>query len=486
MKKAFLFSGIAVCLFIGVLLFNTFRFNPANENMVSIIHEPVSDDAILRFQKGIQFPTISNESFFDSATFYSFHQFLEEEFPLVHQKLAVTKINNLSLIYHWRGQEENQLPALLLAHMDVVPVQESNLPKWTEQPFSGVLKDNKIWGRGTLDNKNTLIGILEATESLLAEGFTPKQSIYYAFGHDEETGGEEGAVNIANYFKANNIRFDFIIDEGMVVLTDGISNLNKNIALIGLSEKGLTTMTLKVVLENGGHGMMPPKETAIMILSEALVKLNNNPPPVIYSEGVRKMFDIIGREMKWPEKIIFANQWIFRPIITSQLTRGNASNALIKTTLAPTIISGGIMDNVLPAEAEVTLNIRIVPGETVASIKSYVEKTINDNRIEISIDAINKPRDPTPISPTDHHGYDNIAKSILEVFENSVVAPSLVIAGTDSRHYQELTNATYRFMPVKISNSDLEGIHGVNENITIDNYHNTIKFFRRLIQNLNY
>jgi len=445
----------------------------------------VPDEAIERFQGSIKIPTISYSDRADTARMLDFHDFLKSQFPLVHEKLEVETVSELSLIYKWKGADNKHLPALFLAHMDVVPVDEATASNWQYDAFSGAISEGYVLGRGTMDDKGSVMGILEAAESMLKKGYQPKNSIYFAFGHDEEIGGKDGAVKMAAKFKKEGQKFSFIIDEGLVVITDGLSGVSKPIGLIGLAEKGAMSMKLSVNLENGGHTMMPPKETAVTILSDAIVKIKDNPPRSLFNESVEKMFAYIGPEMKWPERIIFANQWLLRPVIASTLSKSRAANALIKTTLAPTVIKGGIMDNVLPSRAEATINVRIIPGETVESVVEYVRKVVDDPRVTIESDAVNKPRDPTEISPTDHIGFTSIRKSIYETFGDVIVAPSLVIGGTDSRHYSEVAEATYRFMPVIVANKDLEGIHGVNEKVSIENYKNMVFFYERLIRNFN-
>ncbi|GLR19717.1 peptidase M20 [Portibacter lacus] len=465
------------------MVVKTLVYHAPETIQVEKLEMEVDAGAISRFQGAIRIPTISYPDRADTATMLTFHEYLETEFPMIHGSLEKQVVGDLSLVYHWKGKDSSVDPALFLAHMDVVPVDESSESNWDFDAFSGEEVDGYILGRGTMDDKGSVLSILEATEGLLKKGFVPEHDIYFAFGHDEEIGGEMGAVKIVEKFAKEKLKFSFIIDEGLVVITDGLSGISKPIGLIGLAEKGAMSMTLTVNLENGGHAMMPPKETAITILSEALVKLKNSPPKVQFNESVDKMFANIGPQMKWPEKLFFANQWLFKPLIASSLSKSNAANALIKTTLAPTIIEGGIMDNVLPSQAKATINVRIVPGETVESVLEYVNATIDDDRISVSSEAVNKPRNPTAISPTDHIGFESIRKSIYEVFGDVIVAPGLVIAGTDARHYSEVVEATYRFMPVMVSNKDLEGIHGVNEKLSIENYKNMVRFYNRLITN---
>lgn len=483
MKKILLSILILLIALFSFLIVNTYFYQPPKTGQIVKVDVGVDKGAVARLQGAIQIPTVSYPEKADTSTLLSFHTYLESQFPLLHASLERELVHDLSLVYKWKSQTPTRDPALFLAHMDVVPVDQATIENWDSDAFSGRVENGYILGRGTLDDKGSVLSMMEATEALLRKGFQPQQDIYFAFGHDEEVGGENGAVKIAQRFADQGQNFSFIIDEGLVVITDGLAGISKPIALVGLAEKGAMSMTLVVELENGGHAMMPPEETAITILSDALVKIKDKPPRVNFNEAVAKMFTYIGPEMKWPERIFFANQWLFRPIIAKNLSKNNAANALIKTTFAPTIIKGGIMDNVLPSRAEAIINVRIVPGETVESVLEYVRKTIDDPRVKIMSEAVNRPRDPSITSPTNGEGFRIITESIYETFGDVIVAPGLVIAGTDSRHYSEVCDHIYRFMPVMISNNDLKGIHGVNEKISIENYERMVVFYSRLIEN---
>ncbi|WP_235298560.1 M20/M25/M40 family metallo-hydrolase [Portibacter marinus] len=485
MKKFIVILLVVLMTLTLFLVIKTMLYQAPEDSTYEHLHIDVADEAVQRFAAAIRIPTISYPDRIDTSTMESFLKYLSNTFPLVYQHLEVDTVSGFSLIFKWKGSAPTKDPALFLAHMDVVPIDEASAASWQFEPFAGTIQDGYILGRGTMDDKGSVISILESTERLLKEGFQPRESIYFAFGHDEEVGGNNGAVKIAHRFQEQGQEFSFIIDEGLVVITDGLSGIQKPIGLIGLAEKGAMSMTLSVDLDKGGHAMMPPKETAITILSDALVNLKNHPPASRFNASVEKMFEYIGPEMKWPEKLFFANQWLFRPLIENSLSKSNAANALIKTTLAPTIIKGGIMDNVLPSHAEATINVRIVPGETVASVVDYVRDVIDDPRVKISAEAVNQPRNPTAISPTTNDEFKTIRKSIYQVFGDVVVAPGLVIGGTDSRHYAEVSDAIYRFMPVMVSNVDLEGIHGVNEKLSVENYKRMVAFYENLIKNFN-
>ncbi len=276
---------------------------------------------------------------------------------------------------------------------------------------------------------------------------------------------------------------NYILDEGSVVVQNALNGLESPAALIGISEKGYVSLDLKVKLEQGGHSSMPPKTTAIGVLSHALSALDENPFPAKVDGPVGTMLNFLGPEMKFPFKTIFANRWLFGGILENQLANGTASNALIRTTTAPTIIQAGVKDNVLPSEANATINFRIIPGETPESVLSDVKDLIDDERVTVSLNDPNFAQAPGKLSPTDGFGFNVLSNTIREIFPETVVAPSLVIAATDARHYEACSDAIYRFMPVSLKKEELGMIHGINEKISVTSYEKLIQFYIRLLQN---
>ncbi|MFN7116893.1 MAG: M20/M25/M40 family metallo-hydrolase, partial [Saprospiraceae bacterium] len=255
------------------------------------------------------------------------------------------------------------------------------------------------------------------------------------------------------------------------------------LAMVGVAEKGYVTLHLTAALDEGGHSSMPPKQTAIGILSDAITKLEANPFPARIDGAARGLLDHVGPEMPLPFKIVFANMWLTEDLLKWQFSQAPTSSALIRTTTAPTIIRAGVKDNVLPSTAEAKVNFRILPGETVETVIEQVRRTIGDGRVKVEPDKASFGENPSPVSATNTFGFSVIQKSIREVFPQAIVAPALVIGATDSRHYREVSDNIYRFLPVQVANADLSRIHGQNERVSIENYKNTIRFYRQLILN---
>jgi len=477
------FFGLILLVTLIILVFNTITFNSKQSEVEAYEAPAIPPDVVNNLQAAIQIPTISEAGKVDSAVFFQFNRFLQSTFPLVDSLLDHHTINDFSHIYHWKGKDESLEPILLIAHLDVVPIEASSEKEWKHSPFGGDLKDGFIWGRGALDDKLNVVGLMESAELLLEQQYRPTRSIYFAFGHDEEVSGKNGAKAMANYFQSNNINFSYIIDEGSVVVKKALGGLDAPAALIGISEKGYVSLDLKVKLEQGGHSSMPPQTTAIGVLSHALAALDENPFPAKVDGPVGTMLNFLGPEMNFPYKMIFANRWLFGGILENQLSSSTASNALIRTTTAPTIVQAGVKDNVLPSEANATINFRIIPGETPESVLANVNELIDDERVEVVFNDPDFAQAPGKLSPTDGFGFNVLSNTIQEIFPESVVAPSLVIAATDARHYEACSDAIYRFMPVSLKKEELGMIHGINEKISVTNYEKLIQFYIRLLQN---
>jgi carboxypeptidase PM20D1 len=315
---------------------------------------------------------------------------------------------------------------------------------------------------------------------LLKENFQPERTIYLAFGHDEEIGGENGAVKIAAYLQAQNVKADFVLDEGLVITQNIVPGLVKPVALIGIAEKGYLSLELTVNAD-GGHSSMPTKETAIGILSAAVSKIENTPMPAKFSEPVNHFLEYVGPEMPFFQKMAFANQWLFKNTIISKYEKSNSGNATVRTTTAPTMFNSGIKDNVLPGTATAVINFRLLPGETQEDVIAHVKGAINDDRIQIK--KYGHYGEASPVSDVQSESFSNIQKSIGQVFENTISTPALVIAATDARHYSAVADNAYRFLPLICKQEDLKRIHGLNEKISIENFKDCIRFYRQLIIN---
>jgi carboxypeptidase PM20D1 len=467
-------------IFTAVLLFNTIRFESSQLICVRIEKSKVPDGSVERFLNAISIPTISfeNESDFDSIPFKKFNDFLINNYPLIHTKCEHRIFNEFSHLFKWEGKDPTLNPIILMAHIDVVPI--ASLPLWTAHPFKEGIRNDTIFGRGTMDDKTSLIGILESVEQLISEEFKPQRTIYISLGHDEEILGKRGAVAIAQHLESENIKAHFILDEGMAKLKNLIPNLNKDIALIGVAEKGFLSLELTIALA-GGHSSTPAKETAIDVLSSAISKIKKTPLKAKISPILNDFFDKLGPEMDFKTKLAFANRGIFKSMILGIYEKTDAGNALIRTTTSPTIFEAGIKENVIPTSARAVINFRIIPGETKEDIINHVKSVVGDDRVKINI--LNKGSAPSPISPSDNKAYTVIEKSIKEIFPEVLTAPSLVVGATDSRYFKNISNNIYRFVPYQIDPENINCFHGIDERILASEFDDAIRFYRRVILN---
>ncbi|MFT4668185.1 MAG: carboxypeptidase PM20D1 [Polaribacter sp.] len=474
---------LILVVLIGAFTLNTIKFGSRQVPVAPVTTKDISDRVVKRLSEVIQIPTVSYETHIDTSAFVDFKNYLRENFPLVDSLLQKEFVNNYSITYKWPGTNPKLDPILLLGHIDVVPVEDESLARWTEPPYSGKIKDGFIWGRGALDDKVNILGVLEAVNILLEEGYQPERGIYLAFGHDEEVSGHNGAKAIATKFENEGLRFEYVLDEGLVVLENALPGLNRPATLIGIAEKGYASLIVTAELEEGGHSSMPPKETAIGLLANTLKKLEENPFPAKISGPTEMLFDHVGPEMSMPNKLVFANIWFFENILIKQLGKQASANAIVRTTMAPTILKAGLKDNVMPTTASATINFRIIPGETVETVKQHLHQVINDERIKVTVGQAAFSSNPSKVSSVESFGFNAIQKTAQEIFPEGVIAPSLVIAATDSRHYENVANDTYRFMPLQTTIHDLHRIHGIDERIAVEDYKKLVHFYYQLMKN---
>ncbi len=482
MKKLLLFILFGLAVLVTLVLYNTFTFKSKQIQV-----DPVADIEIPAIAKehmaqAIRIPTISNANpaDFDSAAFNAFKKFVKETYPLTDSILTVTYINEYSMVMQLTGSNSGLKPVIFMGHLDVVPVPEENKSKWTAAPFGGEIKEGQIWGRGAIDDKISVIGNLEALELLLSQGFSPERTLYFCFGHDEELGGENGAIPIVKYLKEKGVEAEYVIDEGFAITKGMIPGIEKEVALIGTAEKGFVTFNLSIDIM-GGHSSMPAPESAIDILSRAIVALKDNPFPHELSQPVRDFINYAGPEMPFIQKMAFANPWLFKGLITSSYSKTPSGDALIRTTTAPTIIKGGIKDNVIPYQATATVNFRILPGSSIEEVKNRVVKLINDERIQVSEGDFSS--EPPRASSTEAFGYVTLEKTIKQIFPDVIITPNLVIGATDSRHYYEICDNIYRFTPFHLSPENISTFHGVDERIPVADFEDAVRFYLQLIKN---
>ena len=435
--------------------------------------------AVQRFAQALTYPTVSydDRSQFDSQAFRDFRLFLEASYPLVSEQATRTVINDYSLVYHVPGADPSLDPVLFMSHFDVVPVEENTLGEWTHPPFAGTVQDGIVWGRGSVDDKIGVIALMESLEALLADGIRPQRSLYLAFGHDEEVSGRDGAARVAEYFENQGIRFDFVLDEGGAMTQGMLAGIDRPVAVIGISEKGYVNLVLTVQAP-GGHSSQPPPQTALGILARAIVRVEDNPFPARL-DFLLPTFDAIGAYMPFGTRLAMGNLWLLSPLVKRNLLSEKDSAAGIRTTTAATMASGSPKSNILPTRATAVINFRILPGETVETVRQRVVALIDDPRVQVTTEY---GTDPSPVSPVESRGYRIVAGTIRAMDEAALVAPYMVRGGTDAKFFYRLSQNVYRFLPVYADAETVEYIHGIDEHLAIEDYLRAIRFYYHAIR----
>lgn len=430
--------------------------------------------------QAIQFKTISHQdrTQLDAEEFLGLHSFLVQTFPNVHAALKREVIANYSLLYTWPGKDPSLKPILLMAHLDVVPIEPGTEGDWSYAPFEGRIAEGFIWGRGAMDDKHGVLAILEAVELLLDQGFQPERTIYLAFGHDEEVGGKEGAAAISALLKSRNVHLEWVLDEGGAIIHDVFPGISEPTAMIGIAEKGKVGLEL-IVETDGGHSAQPPEQTTIGILSAAINKIESNPFPYQIKEVTRDTLTYLGPEMPPLMHLVMANLWLFAPLVERQLMKSPSSRAMLHTTTAVTIIEGGVKENVIPSIARAVINFRIMPGESIEQVTNRVREIVDDPRVQIA--QLWDFGEPSPVSNVEGPGFVLLQNTLSQILPDVIVTPYLVFNATDSRHYTDIADNIYRFRPWEGTSDDLSRIHGTNERISVDNFAYMIQFYALLI-----
>ncbi|MFC7686850.1 M20 family peptidase [Ureibacillus sp. GCM10028918] len=481
-KKTLLIVTALLVVFAGYTLSKSLFISSKQPPPAPTTVELNEDGAVQRFSKALTFKTVSyqDRQKFDFNEFNRFIAFLRDSYPNVHEKLELEFINDYGLVYKWMGANPNEQPIGFTSHYDVVPVLSGTENEWEYDPFSGSVKNKMIWGRGTLDDKIGVIGILEAAEYLLNEGFAPTRDIYFMFGFDEEIGGELGAQAIAETLKQRGIQFDFILDEGGAIVENMVPGVDQPVGVVGISEKGSATATISIK-GSGGHSSQPKNRTNIGRIASAISKLEETQFDGNLRGPGNDLFEFVAPEMNFGMKYVFANKFLFKPVIEHILLQKPATAALIRTTIAPTIFQAGEQYNALPEEASAIVNLRLMPGDSLADVKKFIVNTINDAEITVTVTG----SEASNVSSIDGPQFKSIQQAARNVYNEAIIAPYLMFAGSDAKHYDMISDNTYRFLPIEITSDDLNRMHGTNEHISIKNYLSAIKFYIEIIKETN-
>ena len=466
-----------VIIFLAIILIRALMFKPrAAENKSSYPVFVNGEKAVHDLAEMIKCKTVSNRdaSLDDQAEFDKFEALLPQLFPAVYSKCSFEKVGTRGLLLRWKGKSPDA-PSVFMSHYDVVSVEEKD---WEKPAFDGVVDNGVLWGRGTIDTKGTLNGILQAAESLINEGFVPKNDIYSAFGGNEEVNGD-GSYGIVQLFKERGITPGLVIDEGGAVCTGVFPGVSSPIALIGIAEKGMVNVEY-TVKGGGGHSSSPKAGGPVSRLSSACLKVEKASFKYTVSAPTKQMFDLVVSHSSFLYRVLFANLWCFGPVLSlyAKLS-GGEMNAIVRTTTAFTQMEGSKGVNVIPPVAKMASNHRIIPGETVESTVAHIKKAVKDDKVQVTV--ING-NNPSVISRTDCEAYDRVRSSVAETWQDAIVTPYLMVAGSDSRHWGEISDKVYRFSAMALTKEERGYIHGNNERIPFATISRTVEFFERLMR----
>jgi carboxypeptidase PM20D1 len=477
MKRILQLLLVSLIVLILILFFNTLQLKPIQEGSSVAVEIPKDDAAALHLSEAIQIKTISfgDTLPIDTAEFLKFRAFMEKTYPLMHSKLEKQSFNQFSYVFKWKGKDSSKAPFVLMAHLDVVPVEAIAESKWTYPSFSGMVKEDTIWGRGAVDDKSSAIAIMEATEQLLRNNFTPERTFYICFGHDEEIAGKRGANIVSQWFKENNIRPAFVLDEGGMIDTEKFKDVKKPVAVIATGEKGFVNVDISVTIP-GGHSSQPEKETAIDVLNKAITKVRATQMPPIITPPLQSLLERTAAEQSFLKRMIVSNMWLFKNVVIKNLEENKQTNAMVHTTLVPTIVKAGIKDNVIPSIANATFNSRILPGQTSDDVVNFVKNSINDDRVTVKKQTISL-MEASSSTPSDHPTFKMLESITKKIVPNVLVSPYLMIGATDSRYYRPFSEAVLNFTPMQ----NAKGFHGIDERIGIADLSRMISFYKLVL-----
>ena len=468
---------LALIIFLAVILIRAAAFKPKPQPKAD--PTPVDFDknaAVESLRELVKCKTVSymDPALEDDAEFEKLISKLPALYPRVFETCEFTRLPNRGLLFRWKGKTEGA-PAVLMAHYDVVPVDESG---WDKPAFDGVIEDGCLWGRGTLDTKGTVNGVLFSANTLISQGFTPDHDIYFAFSGGEEVNGM-GAVHIVDYFEKNGIQLAFVLDEGGAVVENVFPGVKAPCGLIGIAEKGMMNVRY-TAKSKGGHASAPKPNAPVDRLSRACTRVVTHPRKIALTPPAALMFDTLGRYSSFVYKIIFSNIGLFLPVL-SLITKksGGELNALLRTTVAFTQMQGSSAPNVIPPEASLVSNIRLNPADNMDAMLAYLNKTVDDDSIEITVlGGMN----PSRISTTDCEGWDLVSSAVASTWKGCIVSPYLMVQCSDSRHYGRISDKVYRFSAMDLTSEERATIHGHNERVRLEAIERTVEFYIRLMK----
>lgn len=485
MKKWMLVAGGAIAALGGTVAARTALFKPdavGDGTGIKVASAPAFDAqaAAEHLSQAVQIRTVSHQDPKEDelAEWDRLHAWLASTYPKAHAAMQ-RELLGKTLLYTWPGSDPAAQPIIVMAHQDVVPITPGTEKDWRHAPFAGQIAEGAVWGRGSVDDKGSLVALFEGIEALAGSGFKPRRTIILVSGHDEEVGGS-GAAEVAKALAARKVKALFTIDEGGLISTD-TPMINGPAAMIGIAEKGYATLRVTAPAA-GGHSSAPPKpdEIGSINLARALLAINAKQFPMELRGPAEGMVSVLAAKAGGVSKLAVANRWLLGGVVTGQMAKSPASAAMLHTTIAPTMLTGSPKENVLPQTAEALINYRIAPWN---SSKDVLERARAATRgLPVKVDFTERaPREPSPVASTNSTGWNLIAATTLADHPEVAVSPYLVVAGTDSRSMSGVSDDVYRFQAIGLAAGDIKMIHGTNEHMTLSNLESLIRFYARLI-----
>jgi carboxypeptidase PM20D1 len=437
------------------------------------------DRAVAKLQALVRIPTVSHRdpALVDTDVFDQFVAELARQFPVLHERLELTRVDTHGLLFRWAGASDER-PVVLMAHLDVVPVDDG--APWQHPPYGAEIHDGAVWGRGTLDDKGPLVAICEATEALLEEGFTPAQDVWLSFGCNEEVSGTAAGLAVEELTR-RGVRPWFVVDEGGAIAAEAFPGVAAPIGVVGVTEKGVTSLELRVE-GRGGHASTPARMGPTARLARAITRLDRSPMPSSVPAPTVELLRRMAPHASLALRPLMANAGRLRPVLTKALVvAGPESAAMTRTTFAVTTLSGSPAVNVIASTARAGVNIRIMVGDTVAEVLAHVRRAVADDQVQI--DVIEQ-HEPSPVSPFDDEAFRLIESTISEVFPDAVPAPYVMMAATDSRFFTTICDRVYRFAPFRMTKAQRESIHAYDEHLGVGAYVDGVHWYRRLIERI--
>lgn len=465
-------------LLIIVILVRTFTFKEKNNVQRKGGEIPKSsEDIVYKLGQIIKCKTVSHNdaNLIDFKEFDKMIELTKKLWPTVYEKCEFTETDDRALMFYLKGKS-NEKPTVLMAHYDVVPVTEG----WDSDPFLGEVKDGYLYGRGTIDTKGTMACCLSALEEALKEGYIPNNDLYLTFGSNEEVCGNS-QYNLVIKLKEKNIKPALVFDEGGGILENAFPGVNSDIAFLGMVEKGMLNIKLSID-SNGGHSSSPKKNGPVIKLSKALIKLEKHPMKPQLTQTTDELLRVMGKNASFGLRLVLANLWLFKPLVKKIFTIASSdTRALLTSTFAFTTLNGGNQINIIPNHVEAGINCRLAPFDTCEDVIKHVKNVINDPDIKITYENTNK---IYPECSFKQPGYQLIKDTIVETYNGTVVSPFIMLGGTDGRHYCEISDCVIRFTPMKLTNDDRKGVHGLNEKVKVETLEKCLEFYRRLLMKI--